>query len=75
MTKEFEVIELQALKALCIYTMVVLLGGLFLASLVEGLRQHLTGNTTGATVLYVVGFAAMIASVYVYKKGKLVIAM
>ncbi|HLC93153.1 MAG TPA: hypothetical protein VJH23_05610 [archaeon] len=75
MSKEFEVIQLQALKALSIYTMVVLLGGLFIATIVEGLRQHLGGDTTNATILYIVGLAAMVGSAYVYKKGKQIIAM
>ena len=75
MSREFELLQIQALKALSIYTMVVLLGGLFLASVVEGLRQHFAGETTNATILYVVGLAAMVASIYVFKKGKQIISM
>ncbi len=75
MSKEFEVIQLQALKALSIYTMVVLLGGLFISTMVEGFRMHLAGTTINATMLYLVGLASLVAAAYVYKKGKQIIAM
>ena len=75
MNKEVMVIELQAVKALTVYAMVVLLGGLFMSSIVEGLRQHLAANTGGATLLYFMGLASLTASIYVFKKGKQIISI
>ncbi|HLC79555.1 MAG TPA: hypothetical protein VJG83_03945 [archaeon] len=73
MTREFEVIQKQALKALSIYSMVVLLGGLFLSSIVEGLRLHLMGSSAQATLLYFAGIGSLAVTIYVYKKGREII--
>ncbi len=75
MSKEAVVVEIQLLKTLVFYFMVVVLGGLFIACIVEGFRQQFMDNSSGATILYIVGLASLIAGVYVYKKGRLLITV
>jgi len=76
MTKETMVMEFQLVKSLVYYAMVVILGGLFISCIVEGLRQQFVlGNGSGGTLLYIVGLASLVSGMYVYKKGKLLISV
>ena len=58
------------LKALGIYSCVIMLGGLFISSMIQGLLVHLSGNGVGATVLYIAGLACLAGSIFTYTKGR-----
>ncbi len=60
----------KALKAAGIYLSVIVLGGLFISCMIQGLLIQLAGNGFGATVLYIAGLASLAASLFVYNKGK-----
>ncbi|MBI4210979.1 MAG: hypothetical protein HY544_05770 [Candidatus Diapherotrites archaeon] len=74
MSREFEVFQRQALKTISIYVMVVILGGLSIATIVEGLRTQLGGNTPYATILYFASLASLASCVYVYTKGRQILS-
>ncbi len=57
-------------KALGIYSAVIMLGGLFISSMIQGLLVHLSGDGIGATVLYIAGLFCLAGSIFTYTKGR-----
>ncbi len=57
-------------KALGIYSCVIMLAGLFISSMVQGFLVQLAGNGIGATMLYVAGLACLAGSIFTYTKGR-----
>ncbi len=70
MNRESQVIENRYVKPFFIYVAVILLGGLFLSAIVEGIRNHFAGDSIRATILYIAGFGALIAAFFIYRRGK-----
>ena len=59
--------------SLTIYSAVVMLAGLFISCIIQGVLVQIGGNGIGGTVLYITGFLSIAASVYVYQRGKVII--
>ncbi|VVB98980.1 Uncharacterised protein [uncultured archaeon] len=61
------------LTMLTIYSLVVLLAGLCISSLVQGVMTQLSGNNWGGTMLYIAGLGSGMISVFIFMRGKAVI--
>ncbi len=73
MSREYEVIQRQAIKTVSIYLLVVILTGFAIVSLVQGLLTQLNGFAGNATLLYMTGLGSLMTAVGVFSKGRQII--
>ncbi|MEM4256903.1 MAG: hypothetical protein QXU92_01335 [Candidatus Diapherotrites archaeon] len=73
MSKEYEVVQKQAIKTISIYLLVVILAGFAIVSLVQGILLQLNGFAGNATLLYMTGLGSLMAAVGIFSKGRQII--
>ncbi|HIH10194.1 MAG TPA: hypothetical protein HA254_06025 [Candidatus Diapherotrites archaeon] len=70
MSREYEIVKVQFVQTLSVYSLVIMLGGLFISSLIQGVMTHISGNAPWATLLYFGSLGSLMAAIFVYMHGK-----